>query len=393
LHDGASFFACGPSGRGTLIRPDSFPETDILTRPERLKDRAEAQERRGAVLAQTIAAELMRPTRARAPLVAALAELADLHADAAQGVSQLRRAMWSTTPDPARAARAGDPVAVYVRAMRTRLRLWSRAAEAAQICTEGHEWPLLPPPRPWLGLETAEETILARMFTRAHLAVNPVDQTPEAKEFGCFADIPLGVGRFMICAHLAYRIGLARKTGLLAKFIDVGCGGGIKVALASELFPVADGIDYDPAYVDTAARSFAAMGMLRCGVQQADGLTFDRYGVYDVIYFYQPMSVAQGLENLERQIVAGARPGTILFAPYDGFTDRAESLGCLRILDAIFVKGMTEAEGQALVDETRRMGPHISSPDQSLPHDAGWVAPLWRACQANGIDPARLQDR
>jgi SAM-dependent methyltransferase len=349
-------------------------------------EKAQMVERRAATLARIITAELMRPTGERAAVTRALVDLDLARGEASGIVALLRRALGTSTVENARAARGGDDVAAYAKLMRTRLRAWDKVLEAAQDCVAGREWPLVAEQRPRLDVEAAQDIIMARVFTWAHRAAS-VPQSTDAHDFGCFPDIPLSVGKFMLMIHLAYRLTLARKQGPDLRFIDVGCGGGLKVALASQVFAVAEGIDYDPAYVEVAERNFTVMRMSRCAVRQADGLTFEDYGKYDVIYFYQPMSDVEGLKTLERKIVGDARDGTILLAPYEQFANRAASLGCRPLGEAVYIKGLPEDQVEPLLAEAGRMGPHITDPDRPIPIEAGWLRSLWLACQANGIDP------
>lgn len=355
---------------------------------KRLRAQSETLERQAAELAQAAATELMRPTSERAPIGGALDALSALHGQAALQVTNLRRLLGKEMRDAPRPKGPDLTDAQYARLLRTRLRLWSAVIEAAQDCDAGHVWPLLPDPRPRLDLGAAQEAALNAVFTRAHRALNPGPQAEAAAHLGCFPDIPLNAGWFLSNAHLACRLLRARKHAGPTRFLDVGCGGGVKVVLASELFDTADGLDIDQGYVETAGRTLAAMRATRCRVFQADGLTFDGYADYDVIYFYQPMSDQDGLMRLERRIAETAAPGAILIAPYAEFAARAGQLGCLRVAAGVFVTAIADAELGRLVAETRRIGPHaIVNPDQSVPDEAGWLRPLWLACEANGIRP------
>jgi protein-L-isoaspartate O-methyltransferase len=384
---GGAFFVGDRHGYASLGHRSRNFETQILTKALRLMDEAQAIERRAATLARMIASELMRPTSERPRLTGLLVDLDEARADVSAIVIHLRRALGTSTTDTARAARGGDAMAAYARLMRTRLRLWDQVVEAAQDCIAGRDWPLIAEARPRLDVEAAQELILQRIFTRAHSAANPVPQTQDAYDLGCFPDIPLKVGRYMMLIHIAYRLCLALKRDWPLRFIDVGCGGGLKVALASQAFPVAEGLDYDPAYVAAAERNFALMRLPRCTARQGDGMVWDGYSGFDVIYFYRPMSDVDGLKVMERKIVEDARPGAIMVAPYDGFAARAELLGCTHLIDCIFIKDLPEDEAPALLAEAARMGPHITDPDRAPPVEAGWLRPLWIACQMNGIDP------
>ncbi len=352
--------------------------------PERLRGEVEATERKAAAIARDMAALLGRPVAERAGLPALLADFGALHETAGHAIAQLRRMVGRVVQAE---ADAGETVAGFTRAARTRHLTWGRIAQAVGDCLAGHEWPLLPAARPKFDLGAVQESVVNKVFTDAHAAVNPASQDSAAGELGCFPDIALDADHFVWNAHLACRMLLAQKRSRPWSFLDVGCGGGMKVALAAEMFDRADGLDYDPGYVDAALRNFAAMKAGRCHAFQADGLTFDGYGDYDAVYFFQPMRDEDGLHALERRIVEQTRPGGLLLATYPGFLWRAAGLGCRQVMGNVYVKDMDEDAMEAWKAETRRMGPHLHLHGKGVPRGSGWLRPLWLACLANGIRP------
>lgn len=358
-----------------------------MAKHDTLRAHAEACELRAARLSSEIIAQLVSPAVERAPVNEALAELFRLRVEVDQLVLRLRSEVGLRGDKGLRRATLQQTTERYCKVMRNRLRFWDRVVAAAEQCLSGEEWPLTPPPPPRYDLGAAEEAVMSRVFTRAHHAINPVPQAAEAEALGCFADIPLNVGRFLANAHLARRLLMARRHKGPARFLDVGCGGGVKVVLAAELFDEARGLEYDAGYVEAAQRTFSAMRALRCGVVHADGLTYEGYGDFDVIYFYQPMSDVDQLHRLEERIATTARPGTLLIAPYNNFITRAPELGCLPVRESVYVLGLPGHEVDALTAEVRHIGPDIVDPDSTIPSDAGWLRPLWLACQANGFNP------
>jgi SAM-dependent methyltransferase len=359
-----------------------------MTRTESLRAAAEKHERRAAKLAAFVSAELSRPSSRRAPMTEALTSLRDHHRLIDDLMQRLRAELGVSRDQILRRARQSGTDERYFRMMQGRLSLFAKVLDAVDCIDAGHEWPLVPLPRARFDLGAAEETILARVFTRAHSAINPVAQAAKAADLGCFPDIPLNAGRFLVNAHLAYRVLLARKQERPFRFLDVGCGGGVKVVLAADLFDRTEGLDYDPGYVETALRTLAAMRAVRSAIMQADGLIFGGYGDFDVVYFYQPMVDFDGLHRLEQQIVTGAAPGTVLIAPYDGFVTRAAELGCAHLADSVYIVGLDETGVEALRSEVARIGPDIVNPDTRLPSSLAWLRDLWLACQANGVSPA-----
>ena len=360
-----------------------------MKEPDFLRKRAETAEHRAADVALSLSGLLLRPSHDRGDLGGRLADLATLREELARLVTQMRQVVGPPTLNERRPLRGAAATPQYLRDLRMRLRVWDKAVAAAGVCAAGHEWPLLPDPRPVLDLGAAQDRVIAKVLTGATDAITPQPQTGEAVEHGCFPDIGLHAGRFMHCIHLAHRILLARKHVSPVRFIDIGCGGGLKVAMAAQVFARSEGLDYDAGYVAAAERAFLGMGATRCHAFEADGISFDHYGDYDVLYFFKPM-YEPALYALEARVVEDAPPVAIIIAPGDGFEYRAEALGLSRIAGAVYVKVTGAGALASLVNETRRMGPHIVCPDQVLPAEAGWVAPLWQACQANGIDPDRL---
>lgn len=352
--------------------------------PDRLRQEIEAIERRAFALSDRMTALLMGPVDDRVGLGALLAEFEALRAMAEQELTRLRRKIpRSMLP----AASAGVTEGAFARAARTRLKVWTRVARAVGEIDAGMVWPLMPDTFPRLDPYAIQSNLLGRVLTDAHRAVNPAVQSGSAAELGCFPDIALDSNLFVTNLHLAARMLLARRHPRPWSFLDVGCGGGMKLALAAPWFDRATGLEYDPVYVETARRNLDAMRASRCAVVEADGLAFDGYGDHDVVYFYQPMKIEDGLLALERRIVAQAGEGAILIAPYHGFRHRAEDLGCLHVDGYVFVKGTDRGAVADLMAETRRMGPHMVLHDERVPAGTDWLEPLWRACVANGIRP------
>ena len=354
-----------------------------MREPDLLRQRTEVAEHRAATLAQALTADLLRPTPARGATGDLLANLTAARDDLGRLVMQMRQVTGPPTLHERRPVRGQIATAQYLRDLRARLRLCDQALAAAAVCGAGHDWPLLPDPVPVLDLAAVQERLNADLLTAMTYALTPAPQTADAVDLGCFPDIPLHAARFMRNIHLAHRMLLARKHAGPARFIDIGCGGGLRVAQAAQIFAVADGLDYDAGYVAAAEHAFAAMCNPRCRAFLGDGMTFDGYAGYDVLYFFEPMYQPE-LLAMEARMVGRSRPDVIVIAPGHHFEFRAAGLGLTRINDAVYVKDSATA---ALLAETRRMGPHVTSPDHRLPPVASWVAPLWRACLANGIDP------
>lgn len=347
----------------------------------RLIATVESLERNAAAAARTLVSDLLRPTVDRDEAKGSAETLVATLEAAREAALRMRRQIGSSS----RLHRTDT--GQMLRDLDQRLDQWDSVAAAVQDCLAGHEWPLVPPALCRLDLGGAQGSLVSGAFTRAHRAINPGSQDQASADLGAHSDIPLDAARFVAAAHLAYRLRLATKTPRPWRFLDVGCGGGVKVAMAAEFFDEAMGIEIDPGYAAAAARSLAAMRSHRCRVEVADALAYGGYGGFDVIYFYQPMHDMTALLALEERIIAGSRDDVILIAPYPGFAMRAASLGCLPVDGTVFMKNAMAAQLPDLLAETRRMGPHVYGADDDPPQNLGWLRPLWLACTANGIRP------
>lgn len=281
------------------------------------------------------------------------------------------------------AAKAAD--VRLLRVLRRRLQMMQRISETMTTIAKGKSCPLYTPQRKMADMESVQADTLDSAMAFLHRLINPNPQSDAAKDIGCFADIPLSSALFMAHSHAAFRVALAQKRPEPLRFLDVGCGGGMKVLLAAEIFEQADGFDFDPNYVAAAQRAMVQMNAKRCRVFEENALSFEYYAQYDVIYFYQPMSNFEALEALEDRIVQTARPGTILIAPYQRFLSRAEGLQCGRIDRAIFVTATSQADADVLRAQSQKIGPQILRPEQVVRgQGVEWMRALNLGCAANG---------
>lgn len=98
-------------------------------------------------------------------------------------------------------------------------------------------------------------------------------------------------------------------------FLDVGCGSGQLVAIASIYFGLAgSGIDYDAELVSAANSLFIKLLDTSCYAWPADALDFpaEDYSYYDVITVNRPFVGPSQQEALERKVFQVAKPGTYL---------------------------------------------------------------------------------
>ncbi len=258
------------------------------------------------------------------------------------------------------------------------LRLWLRAKPV----------PLYEPATP------APVKALERMLENLHLALSP--QTPQLFPGSgqMHGDIPLAMGEYLAHMHAARRLRRAMAGPEPDRFLDVGCGVGLKVLAAAEYFDQADGLELDPALAaaaqDLLARVHNAHGALsaeqtpwamshigRAGaVFCADALQFADYGLYDLIYAYRPIADARLRHALEDRIVAQAKPDCLLIMPYPEFYDRGRALGCHKLKGPIYLPPTTTLDPARLLERAGKTGIFLPDPPPDGYRDEGFVAPL-----------------
>ncbi|MEO1471559.1 MAG: hypothetical protein AAFV86_21180 [Pseudomonadota bacterium] len=196
--------------------------------------------------------------------------------------------------------------------------------------------------------------------------LNPAQQDTDAHARGAFADIALPHADFLAHLHAAYRLRLAQDLAGPTWFVDVGCGGGLKVLAAGQVFDRALGIELDPGYAAAAGRLLDGSRQSNCMIVVEDALAFEHYGEFGVIYFYRPLRRREDLAALEARICEAAVPGTVLIVPYQAFAHRAEALGCTRVAPSLYLAGRTAEEAAVLADRAEQTGPAIKPPIPTL---------------------------
>jgi SAM-dependent methyltransferase len=99
------------------------------------------------------------------------------------------------------------------------------------------------------------------------------------------------------------------------KFLDVGCGVGQKVWMFSKLANdhwESHGLEYDSEMVSLASGLVGE----KCSIFQGDGIKWDNYGDYDLIYFYCPLNEREGQMMLEERIMRKAKVGAVVWCVY-----------------------------------------------------------------------------
>jgi len=262
-----------------------------------------------------------------------------------------------------------------------RLQAWDEMELIVQRHMDPERKPLLPSSPVY-----RRNTLLTQLYTALHRLANPVTQDSIARDHGCHPDIAFPIQSFDLLMSAAYRIGLAQNRQRPPRFLDVGCGGGTKILAATRYFRQADGLEYDQGYAESARRSLQIIGLTNSTVFHADALVFDAYSDYDVIYFYRPLRSDAHLETLEQRIIALARPGTILVAPYDGLLNGRTGVDCAKIGGPIFVTGIEQADADQLRHEAEATGTGVLNRSADWAFDTGYWAPILDVASFSGVD-------
>ena len=199
-----------------------------------------------------------------------------------------------------------------------------------------------------------------------------------------YRDIPLSGGYFLNLLMAARRLLLAMEHDGPVRFLDMGCGGGSKVLIASAMFDEAEGADFLPAYIAQGREFFTRVGADPDRLRVGDALRFDDYGAYDVIYFYRPLKDPALAAQMEARVLAQVRPGTILLAPLNATLGRSE-IAAARVVDKIYLAHSERAEAARLADLARIKGCEtrggVSDDAQAL----GFWAPVITQSRRNGF--------
>lgn len=101
-----------------------------------------------------------------------------------------------------------------------------------------------------------------------------------------------------------------KKHPKIKSFLDVGCGAGDKVAIASKLVKKSCGIEYQQVYADYAKES----GL---DVECCNAFKYNGYGNFDIIYMYHPIMDDLLYKKLVKRILNHMKPGAILIEVYE----------------------------------------------------------------------------
>lgn len=95
------------------------------------------------------------------------------------------------------------------------------------------------------------------------------------------------------------------------RFLEVGCGIGTKMIIATKLGYEVHGIE--------VREQYAAVAKHLCPeakVEIADARAYDDYRSYDVVFSYRPLRSDAGMAAFDQWLTDRMRPDAVLFAPY-----------------------------------------------------------------------------
>lgn len=271
---------------------------------------------------------------------------------------------------------------------RVELNRWTliRNLVQLQVRERNKRIPLYPATIP----ETHRSQVAAsdEVFDWLHGILNPESQSESAQSAGCFADIALPNSEFHQHLHAAYRVLIAMDHSGPKRFLDVGCGGGLKVLTALRYFDEVSGFDFQASYVSVAEDLMRRGDVERANVFEADALLFEGYGDFEVIYFYRPIRDEEKLIEMEKRIVDMSKPGAILIAPYLGFGHRYKGLGCGHVDGHVYVAKTSQTAADRLRRRAAKTGVAVV---RDAPGDIEnlW-SPLLSAARKSGYEVERF---
>ncbi|MEM1431492.1 MAG: hypothetical protein AAGG09_18710 [Pseudomonadota bacterium] len=254
---------------------------------------------------------------------------------------------------------------------RKRIRDWNSVGQMVMAHADPSPTPLID----WDLLDTHDE-LLGMIDMAFHTVINLNRQNPEARAYECFPDIPMPARPFDQLVSAAYRLLLVQGRAKDGRFLDVGCGGGSRCFLANRHFRHCVGLEYDKGYVRAAENFFDIVQHTQMKVIHADGITFEHYDDYDVIYFYRPMKDTNLLGQLEQKIINDARPGTIILAPYNVVLDYRKQIDAARVEGPIFIAGISQEEADEIGRAAQYTDTRTVASADDVRYDAGFWGPL-----------------
>lgn len=153
--------------------------------------------------------------------------------------------------------------------------------------------------------------VLNEIIQHIEELVTPRIDRERTYEQGMYPCIPFSnqsfLNRLQDAMDILQAVGTRDDKGGRPKFIDVGCGIGMKVKMAALAGLEAHGIEYHKEYVRLAHRL-----VNQSCITRGDAREYKRYGEFDIIYFYCPMANHDLQIQLEKTIYEQAKEGAVL---------------------------------------------------------------------------------
>lgn len=180
-----------------------------------------------------------------------------------------------------------------------------------------------------------------------------VEQSEESRKYGCFQYVSFDENKFFLQMSKVIKTLEILGCRGRAKFLDVGCGIGTKVFLASSLFTKADGIEFDDNYI-TIAREIVKGSQINLvqniSLFKRDALSFSYYSHYDIIYLYRPFHDSEKQNKLEEKITCNAKENTIIVGTLCNFYALPENLRP----KTIFTNGYLKTTDEQLLEKVKK---------------------------------------
>ncbi|MEM9247856.1 MAG: hypothetical protein AAGB05_04055 [Pseudomonadota bacterium] len=294
---------------------------------------------------------------------------------------------WADRARPgAGADRRAKAAELAMRASQAQLRHWGRFETITRAQLAPQRRVLIEATTARDGDPEVTDQVVALFLDAVHNLANPMAyaQSETASRLGFHRDIPFPMMSFSKMLAGGYRVCLAQRRAHPVRFLDVGSGGGTKVLAAMICFDRCEGLEYEESYVAPGSALLTALAPDRCGLLHGDGLTFDGYGGYDVIYYFRPIANSELMLQLEDRILEQARPGTVLLAASGMAAQDWTQKNVQKIAEQIYVTGISATEAERLRDAAEQMGTMVPGYTQRSHGDLGYWQPLYEACAQNG---------
>lgn len=295
------------------------------------------------------------------------------------------RERGSALVDPQQRAGGGSEIErqMSYNAANRRLRIWPRIEDLVNKQLMPERRVLMPPDADFM--DGAHNRYLNHIYAALHTLALPSAEAMRVSISDAHPDIALPATHFEALMLAASRICRAQSRTTPPKFLDVGCGGGTKVYAALPYFQAAHGLENDTSKVAMAEAVMQKLDVPAGSIHEGDARTFKRYADYDVIYFFRPLRNSEGLKEMEDEILHQARPGTVLIAPYAGFSAERDDMRCSMIVPTIYIAGVGPTQVEKLRDQAELIGTEAPAHDIANDSTLGYWRPVIAASARNGF--------